>query len=243
MTLKTLSGRGELAPPPAALLLHCHVLFATDDDRLDRWFWSFVVGGNQRFGLRRGCCDGSRLRRCLLLHCLGFGLGRWGGNDGWRCGLLGLLHDIEDVERLAAERIGRRGAGVDRRQIGLIGAGGGMRRDLGLAVWPAATTTTAASAAIAIIVGTGFGMLRHALDVFLGQLSVANLRRRLFWRGDGRRRNFVATAATAPAATTAAAVLSLFRGFAGDGAARLGRIVGILFVLADDFLVRLGLDD
>src|ERR1700722_11226563 len=44
-----------------------------------------------------------------------------------------LLHDIEDIESLTAERIGRSGPGIGRDQIRLFGARNGVRRILAIA--------------------------------------------------------------------------------------------------------------
>src|SRR5579863_3143717 len=120
-----------------------------------------------------------------------------------------------------------------------------MRRDLRLAVRTTAATATPAAPAIAMVLRTGFCVLGDALDVFVGKFNLVSFRGGLFRRGrfGDRGRHFVTAPATASAASAAATVLRLFGGFAGDRAGGLGRFFGILFILADDLLLRLGLGD
>ncbi len=145
-------------------------------------------GRGGRFNHRRHR-DGDGLDR----GCLGFRHRRGSGSDWfqrryWRCfcldrddgrgksrlhGLLRLFHDIEDVERILAERIGGCRAGIDRRQLGLLRSRLGMGRYNAIALLAAATATTATAAPIVAIVDAGLRVLGNTLGVFLSRLGLA----------------------------------------------------------------------
>ena len=101
-----------------------------------------------------------------MIEGTGSGSGAARNHDRRRCRRLGLIHHVEDVERLPAERIGRRRPGIDRRQIGLIGAWFGVRRHLAIAVGPppAPAATTAPAGTMLVLAGLGMvpERLRHA---------------------------------------------------------------------------------
>ena len=88
---------------------------------------------------------------------------------------LGLIHHVEDVERVPAERIGGRRSGIDRRQIGLIGTWFGVRRHLAIAIGRRRRPPRRPRRRARCSSSRGLGMFRHAFDMHLGRLS---LRRR-----------------------------------------------------------------
>ena len=110
----------------------------------------------------------------------GSGSGAGRNHDRHRGRRLGLIHHVEDVERLTAERVGWRRSGVDRRQLGLIGPWFGMGRHLAIAIGPPpAPATTTAPASTMFVLG-GLGMFRNAFDMHLNRLGfVENRRNRL----------------------------------------------------------------
>ena len=220
------------------------------------------------------------VRPALRIHRLGYrGLRRAGVHDlprglsglwrdfrfddrGGRLGArhsvcLGLLQHVEDVEGVAAERIGRGGADIDRRQVRLIDVRPGERRCLAAILAPAAPPSATPAApepgtgclirgAPAIVLTGGLRMLWHALDMHvccqLVRLGGDDRRLR-----DGQRANdggllessraaFLGAPATTPATpATPALTLGLFRGglaFLGAGIIGLDLFTGFLgFIL------------
>ena len=148
----------------------------------------------------------------------------------------GLLHHVENVEDMAAaERIGRCRAGVDRNEVGLLGARHTQWRQI--AVTPAATASAAGPAASGLVIAasrsgdpaTGsavrFGDRLHRLEPGSQRVRTSAPARDAIVRQPG-----LILAATAPptaAPTTAFGFPALFGVFAvPDG--RLGiRFVGL----------------
>src|SRR5271166_1883078 len=117
-----------------------------------------------------------------------------------------------------------------------------MRRHLAIAVRPTTAPATPAAPASTLLILTGLGMLRHALDMHLGRRAFIGLRRHRLL--GCRRRRHVLTPTTTTT-TAAAAVLGLLRGLARHGAVgivlgfRLG--LGLLILEVGGLFLRLDL--